>query len=568
MNYSLKRGRIFIILAAIILAVLVIITKLYFVQIINGDVFSDKADRQYYKPSTTSFDRGSVIFETKDGDRIDAATLSIGYILAINPSILTDAYGAYDKLNEIIEIDKETFIGRASKTEDPYEEIATQLTVDQKDRIEELEIDGVSLYKNKWRFYPGKSLASHVLGFMSYRGDEYRGQYGLERYYNDILERNKGSVYANFFVELFSNIGDSIKGRNSEGSLVTTIEPTVQTFIEKEVSNVQEDWSSKRTGVIVMDPKTGEIRAMAVAPTFNLNDFSEVEDVSDFSNPLVESVYEMGSIVKPLTMAIGLDTDSITPDTTYDDKGSVTVNTETFYNYDKEARGVVDMQTVLNKSLNTGVAFVVGRVGNEKFSDYMKRLVGEETGVDLPNEAAPLIDNLDSPRDIEHATASFGQGIAMSPIAITRALATLGNGGVLVNPHVVKEIDYDMGFSKEIVQNDHERIFSEETSETISRMLTAAVDDALVDGEVSLTHHSVAAKTGTAQIANLDGGGYYESRFLHSFFGYFPSYDPKFIVFLYTIEPQGALYASQTLTDPFMNITKFLINYYEIPPDR
>lgn len=566
MNYNIKRGRILFILGTIFLVFFVIITKLYVVQIVHGDVFREKADRQYYKPSTTSFDRGSISFTTKDGEKIDAATLSIGYILAVNPNILKNPEEAYEKINKIVELDRETFMHRATKEDDPYEEIKRELSEDQKNRIEELEIEGVSLYKNKWRFYPGKTMASHVVGFMSWKDEKYRGQYGLERYYNDVLERNEGSVYANFFVELFSNITDEVLSKKTEGSLVTTIEPTVQAFVEKEISSVQEKWGSQKTGVIIMDPKTGEIRAMALTPTFNLNDFSTVTNVSDFNNSMVESVYEMGSIVKPLTMAIGLDTKAVTPSTTYDDKGSMTLNTETFYNYDKEARGVVDMQTVLNKSLNTGVAYVVGKVGNEKFSEYMMKLIGEETGIDLPNEASPLLTNLNSKRDIEHATASYGQGIAMSPISITRALASLGNGGVLVTPHVVKEIEGTMGFNKEIVQNEPERVFSEETSETISRMLTNVVDDALLNGTVSLKHHSIAAKTGTAQIAS--GGGYDRYRFLHSFFGYFPSYDPKFIVFLYTIEPNGADYSSQTLTEPFMNISKFLINYYEIPPDR
>jgi cell division protein FtsI/penicillin-binding protein 2 len=165
-------------------------------------------------------------------------------------------------------------------------------------------------------------------------------------------------------------------------------------------------------------------------------------------------------------------------------------------------------------------------------------------------------------------TASYGQGIAMSPIAITRALAALGNGGVLVQPHVVREIKHTVGSSKNTTPKKTERVFSEETSETITQMLINVVDDALVGGTVALPHHTIAAKTGTAQIADSATGGYAEDKFLHSFFGYFPAYNPEFIVFLYHIDPRGADYASQTLTKPFMSITKFLINYYNIAPDR
>jgi cell division protein FtsI/penicillin-binding protein 2 len=306
-------------------------------------------------------------------------------------------------------------------------------------------------------------------------------------------------------------------------------------------------------------------------PTFDPNYLQNETDPAVFSNPIVENVYEMGSIIKPLTMASGIDSGAVTPETTYVDSGSLTLNGSKISNFDGKGRGQVDMQVVLNDSLNTGAAFVESKMGNALFADYFRRFgLGEETGIDMPNETPGLIENLKSPRDLEYATASFGQGIAMSPIITIRALAVLANGGYLITPHLVKKIDYKIGVSKNISEEKGTQVLKPATSETISRMLVTVVDKALLGGSVKMPNYSVAAKTGTAQIAKTGGGGYYSDKYLHSFFGYFPAYNPQFIVFLYTVEPKGVGgdFASHTLTAPFINITKFLISYYKIPPDR
>ena len=194
--------------------------------------------------------------------------------------------------------------------------------------------------------------------------------------------------------------------------------------------------------------------------------------------------------------------------------------------------------------------------------------VGEETGIELPNEISGLVTNFRSNRDVEYATASFGQGFAITPLETTRALAALGNGGYLPSPHLVKQIKYTNGTTWSPDYPYGRRVLSGESSEEITRMLVKVVDEALRGGTMKMSNYRIAAKTGTAQIANLEAGGYYDDRYLHSFFGYFPAYEPKFIVFLYMVYPKGVRYASETLTEPFFDLTKFLISYYNLPPDR
>jgi cell division protein FtsI/penicillin-binding protein 2 len=562
--------RIRIITGVVLVIACVLVVRLYQIQILNAETYRDLATKQYVHTASNVFERGTIYMTTKDGEEVSAAALKSGFLLAINPVDVVDAQAAHDALMTIIPIDKDDFIARAAKKDDTYEEIATRISDQDAERIKALKVPGVRLYRDQWRVYPGNTLAAHAIGFVGYDGDELVGRYGLERYYNDRLIRGKEAISVNFFAEVFGNLGifNFDAQKNQEADIITTIEPTVSRMLDAELTSVNEKLSSKLTGGIVMDPSTGAIIAMSIVPGFDLNNRTGV-DVARFRNPLVEDFYELGSIIKPLTVAAGLDAQAITAQSTYYDGGSLDMDGYTIYNFDKRGRGTVAMQEVLNQSLNTGVSHIVKTMGRKKFREYFTALdLGTETGIDLPNETHGRIDNLESPRDIEYATASFGQGIAMTPIEAVRALAALGNGGLLVTPHLVEKIRLKDGTTQEISQPDPKRVFNEGTSEEISRMLTIVVDKALRGGTKKNERYSVAAKTGTAQIANPESGGYYDDRYLHSFFGYFPSYNPRFIVFLYTVEPKDVQYASETLTDPFINMTNFLLNYYDVPPDR
>lgn len=562
--------RIRIISAGIIVLALILVGRLYHVQIHKGAEYLESGERQYVHTVRDLYSRGNIFFTTKDNDLVSAATVQSGYVLTANPQLVTDPEGAYEAVKDFVTADRETIIARLSDQDRVYVELAKHVTEEEADQIEAFEIKGLQLYRSQWRYYPGEDMAARTIGFVGFKGDELSGRYGLERYYEDVLKRSDERLSVNFFAEMFGNLGEIVFDRAParRGDVVTTIEPTVTRYLQNRLRDTQETWDSTLTGGIIINPKNGEIYALGAVPDFDLNNRTDVP-IENFRNPLVEDVYEMGSIVKALTVAAGLDSGAVTADTTYYDAGFIDFDEFTIGNFDGKGRGYVDMQEVLNQSLNTGVSFIVEEMGGDEFADYFKDLkLGTETGIDLPGEVYGLTSNLDTRRDVELATASFGQGLALTPIAITRALATLGNGGTLITPHVAKELRFLDGSVQPVQYPEGDRVFSEATSEEISRMLTAVVDDALRGGTVKLDNYSVAAKTGTAQIADPENGGYYENRFLHSFFGYFPSYDPEFLVFLYTVEPKGVRYASETLTDPFIDITEFLINYYSIPPDR
>jgi cell division protein FtsI/penicillin-binding protein 2 len=555
----------------IILFAVLIIIRLYFVQVVHGQDFSLKAEHQYAS-SQSPFDRGSIYFTRKDGTLISAAALTNGFRIALNPEVLKDADAAYAAVSGSTTVDKEAFFASAAKKDDPYEVVAEHVTETAGQAIADKKVPGVLVERERWRTYPAGSEAAPSVGFVAYsEGDSaLSGRYGLERYYDETLARGGSGLFGNFFAELFANLnsvtGDPRDAR--EGDLITTIEPVVEQKLDDVIAAANKKYGSTVTGGIVMNPATGEIIALDTYPTFDPNDLKNA-NVSEFGNPLVESIYEFGSIMKPLTMTAGLDAGVITPASTYNDTGCVTLNSSTFCNYDLKPRGPnTPMQQILSQSLNVGAAFIAGRLGHDQFRTYFTKLgFGTETGIDLPSEVHGQIQNLNSPRDIEYATASFGQGIAETPVEMIRALGALANHGAIVTPHLVSAIRLESGLAKPLYWGEPEQVFTPGAVKETTDMLVTVVDTALANGKDKNPLMTVAAKTGTAQIPGPDGK-YAAGQYFHSFFGYFPAYNPRFIILLYTRKPQGVQYASETLTEPFMELTHFLTDYYNIPPDR
>jgi len=572
MNARLKlRARIILLL--ILLVAFGLGITLYRIQIIKGDSYAKKGLDQYVKPSSNFLDRGSIFFSAKDGTKVQVATLKSGYKVYINPTEIKDPDLVFEALSQYIDLDKDKFVKRASKPNDRYEEVAEQVSEEVALSIKNLKIVGVGVIKEVWRVYPGDSMSAHELGLLGENASSssVTGRYGLERSYEKVLRRFGSASGINIFAGLFGDISNAVfsSKQDEQGDIVTSIEPTTQKYLEKVLLEIEDKWKPDNVGGIIIDPNNGEIIAMSSLPTFNPNDTSNVKDVKIFSNPLVENVYEMGSIIKPLTMATGLDSQAFYPNSTYEDEGMMTLNGKDIYNHDRKARGITSMQEILNQSLNIGAATIALEVGKQEFSKYFLSFgLGNKTGVDLPNEATGIVGNLKTGRDVEIATAAYGQGIAMSPISVVRALSILANGGYVVTPHLVREVKYIDGKTEKIDFAKTGPVLKKQTTDQVTNMLVKVVDNALLKGVIKNDRYSIAAKTGTAQIADPLRGGYYADRYLHSFFGYFPAYNPKYLVFFYQVNPKGTEYAADTLTHPFDQMTKFLINYFNIAPDR
>src|SRR3989344_2375453 len=467
-----------------ILIALLLATRLYFVQIVKGEEYRESALGQYVVDTGQNIiDRGDIFFTELTGTPVAAAVMQTGWRIAIVPKDIGGAETVFKELSSDVEIDRERFFASAAKTSDPYEEVAFRLSEDEADLIRAKKLPGVILVRDEWRYYPGGELAAQTIGFVGFQGDKRVGVYGLERSWETTLSRTSSGLYVNPFAEIFTNLGASLAldPREREGDIVSPLEPSVETRREETLEGVMKTYSSKFAGGIIMDPKTGAIRAMALRPAFDLNTYNTVTDSSVYTNLLVEGIYEMGSIMNPLTIASAIDTGAVTPSTTYVDKGCIEKSGKTICNYDKKARSRVSMQEVLSQSLNLGVSYAVDEMGHEVFGRYMQAYgLGEKTDVELPNEAVGNIRAIEDGYDVDYASAGFGQGIAVSAIAMTRALATLANQGVLPTPHIVSDVRFETGISRSVEPGEGTRVLKQETADTVTRMLVKVFDDALL----------------------------------------------------------------------------------------
>ena len=556
-------NRLRLAVAVIVLISAAVASRLFFIQVVRYQFYRDLAKKQQGFSEILEPKRGDIYYKNKNGELVKAATTKIGALLYLNNKLLQDQENTFNKLNAVTPINRDLFDKIVKKINDPYEILKHRLNREEADKIAVLNLPGVGLAEERWRFYPTGASASQVLGFVSSLSAEEMpvGRYGAEKYYDDILKGAKGSVSGDKDARgiLIALSGGLNAGPTEGQDLVLTIEPTVQRAAEEELEKLRGKWHAIAGGILIIDPKTGAIKALAGSPDFDPNQYHAEKNLGVFLNPYVEKIFEMGSVFKPLTMSAALDQGALTPDTTYIDEGEVKIGNRVIKNFDGKAHGTRTMTQVLEESLNTGAVFAMQRVGGEKLKKYFHAFgLGEKTGVDLPGELKGDLSNLESGREVEFATAAFGQGVAVTPLELAMALSALANGGHLMKPFIKD------GAAPQIIRD----VIKPQTSETITKMLVDVVDMSLAGGKAKISHMSIAAKTGTAQMVNIGGKGYSDDQFLHSFFGYFPAYDPKFLILIFLEKPQGVKYASQSITDTFKTLVEFLINYYTIPPDR
>lgn len=562
--------RIFWIKTLFLLFFASLIIRLFYWQIVKAEFLQYIAESQHITDTKIDAIRGNVLFS--DGSIL----VSSNPVFALYglPKVLSDdqkvkiAFQLAKILTEEkedLEIIAKDLIAKLS--EDLYwVSLVKSISTQQKKQIEDLNLAGVGFEQKSSRFYPEGSSSAHLLGFLgSDAKGEGKGYFGLEGYYDGELKGISGLVRSerdalglpiligNFFTSEARN------GKN----LVLNIDRTVQFIAEKKLKEGVEKFGAKAGSVVIMDPRTGGILALAAFPSYDPSKYFSFPK-EYYKNPVVADQYEPGSTFKVLVMAAAVNENLVTADTKCDIcTGPVPVGGFTIRTWNNQYRPEASTKDVIVHSDNTGMVFVGRKLGQDKFYSYLENFgFGKSTDIDLQDESSPEIRGKNTWKEIDLATASFGQGIAVTPIQMIRAVATIANGGNLMEPQMVKEIRDEKG-SFEIKPKIVRQVFNESTAEVIKEMMVAAVEE----GEakfVKAKGFRVAGKTGTAQIPVA--GHYDPNKTIASFVGFAPADNPKFVMLVRYDEPSSSIFGAETAAPTFFAIAKELFMYYKIAP--
>lgn len=557
--------------------VLMVISRLFYLQVLRYDYYESQAQIQHSSLEEIVPNRGTIyVQDTKNNNALLPVAQNqefyLFYGVPVEIENVTTTIALIEKILPMNDQERwQTFL-KLDKHNDPYEPIRKYLTRGEKEALEKLEIAGTGFKPQIKRIYPQNNLFAHALGFLGFKKDVRVGQYGIEEYFeNDLagksnlvkLEKDPKGRIIGFAENELSKISDGV-------DIVLTLDPVIQF----KVCSILEDWQEKMLAedatAIVVNPSDGYILAMCNKPDFDLNNYSQVENSNIYLNKAVSEPYEPGSVFKAISMAAAIDLEKVGPDTQYNDQGFVQFGPDIIHNADQKKYGLVNMTQVLEDSINTGIIFAALKIGHNNFKQYLANFgFDQQTGISLPSEAPGNLLSLKNKSDIYLATASYGQGIMVTPIQLVMSYVAIANGGILMQPQILLEKIYDNGekesFDTENTGQQVRRVISSKTANILKAMLVSVVKNghgsrAQIDG------YYVAGKTGTADIAMGKGKGY-TGQTTHTFVGFAPVDEPKFVILVKFSKPKNVRFSSDSSAPAFAEMAKFLLQYYQVPPD-
>ena len=539
-----------IVATGMMLFMLILVGRLVQFQVIEKDKTLDRSIGKY---RVTEWPDRGIIY-----DRHGAVVAANGadYQIGATPNMVTDPEELATALAPIIDEQRYQLLAKLQANR-PYVSLAGRVSPEIAETIRSLPYhNGLQIEPLARRFYPQGTLMSHTLGYVNFEG---HGRSGIEGFYDRELAGEAASQVINLSPLA---VQEDVNAREG-ADLVLTIDRTIQYTVERHLREAMIEYAASGGSIIVMDPRTGEILAMASEPGFDPYRFYDT-DPDDILHPVVSNQFEPGSVMKLITMAAALDSGTVTPDSTYYDSGELYVGGHKTVNWTRMAHGTVDMTTLLSQSLNVGAATLAVWMGTDTFYGYMQRFgFGQPTGIDLMAEASGLMP-LPGESNWEEsflATNSYGQSIGVTPLQMATAISAIANEGKMMQPFIVKEIrrGNETYVHRPTVLSEP---ISKETAQQLTAMATNAIRISVPASQIE--GYPVAGKTGTAQIA--ENGIYLPDAIIGTFVGWLPTDAPEILVYV-KIDRPNLDWGSETAAPTFAKLAEELVVLLDIPPD-
>lgn len=560
---SIPRFRIFIVLGLFVVLFSVVFARAFQLQVLKAGELKRIASSQH---------TGSIVVRAKRGDIYDrnlnelAVSIEVDSIYA-QPAKVASARGAARTLSPILGINARS-LEKRMKSSRSFVWLKRQVDLKESERDVVAGIDGIGILKESRRYYPNRKLAGNLLGFT---GVDSVGLEGVELYYDEILSgetrRVMGERDAMGRLLIF---GDTYKEVRLQGMEVElTIDKTIQYIAEKALVKAVKASKAAAGIAIVMDPRTGEILALANAPTIDPNNFKKYTP-SQWRNRAVTDVFEPGSVMKLFMIAAAIEEGVVKPsDIFFCENGSYRVADRVFH--DTKKHGWLSVAQILKYSSNIGSAKIGEELGPERLYRYLLAFgFADRTGVDLPGEASGSLSHYNDWSKVTLETVSFGQGISSTGIQLVSGMSAIANGGFLMRPYAVKAIRDPRGVVvKETDPVITRRVVSERTAATITRLLVGVTREGGTGWRAAVDGFEVAGKTATAQKPDLKNGGYMKGVFISSFLGFVPAANPRLVILVVLDEPGGEHYHGGTVAGPpFREIATRSLSYLGVFPDN
>lgn len=552
-----RRGRFSSLLALLVLGLLVVGVQLVRIQVVHGPEYAAAAAEQRTRDIVLNPERGFIY--DREGEVL-AESMDARTIYAV-PASVADKPGAANAIATAIGGDPAVYLEKLSRDTN-FVYIARKVDVTQAESLRSLGIKGLGFLEDSRRVYPSNELACQVLGFV---GVDDEGLSGLELYYNDTLAGTPGRLIGERDTQGRPIPGgvayeeEAVDGQD----IVLTIDKDIQYQAQLAISEAVQEWQAVGGSIVVMDPQSGEIYAMASVPQFNPNSFGAF-DASSYRNRPIVDTYEPGSTIKSLTASAVIERGLYGSDSMFELPPTIEVGGRTIHESHDRPTVNWSLTQIVTNSSNVGSVVLGMALGQQGLYDSFASFgLTEKTGVDFPGEVTGWLPTPDKWSASSIGTIPFGQGVSVTSLQLARALAAIANGGELVTPHFLRDMPDSPSTEPAWPR---ERAISPETAATMRLVLADVVNEGTGSG-AAVAGYQVAGKTGTAQKARTDGmPGYAAGKYVASFSGFLPAEDPRVLIVVTLDEPSRAIYGGTVAAPTFARVARFCVEHLKIPP--